>query len=400
MPAHGCADAYPGAMAVQLRTAEYLDALEAFDTHLRVEKGASPHTRRAYRGDVVSLLAGLEAAAGGEEDGLPLGEVESGNLREWVLGLTRGGASPATVARRTAAVRRFFAFCHRTGRIPADPALRLRSPKKPRRLPRVLQQDQADAVLSTAAEAAGSTGRTRPDHTAPDRTAPDRLAAPTAPAEDRTALAGEPAVPAGEQTALTGDRTARACAQHGPACREPGAGEPAALRARAEALRDAAIVELLYATGVRVSELVGIDRADVDGTARLITVRGKGGKVRRVPFGLPAEKALAAWTEHGRPVFVTASSADALFLGVRGGRMDVRQVRRVVHRATAAVPGSPELSPHGMRHSAATHMVENGADIRQVQEYFCFYEMWSTEIYTHVSMGRLAEVYGRAHPRA
>ena len=130
---------------------------------------------------------------------------------------------------------------------------------------------------------------------------------------------------------------------------------------------------------------------------------GKGGKERRVPFGLPAQRALRAWLQRGRLVLEndrTARDATALFLGARGGRIDVRQIRSVVHAATAGLPDSPELSPHGLRHSAATHMIENGADLREVQEFLGHASLSSTQIYTHVSLGRLAESYRQAHPRA
>lgn len=168
------------------------------------------------------------------------------------------------------------------------------------------------------------------------------------------------------------------------------------------ALRDAAMLELLYASGARVSELAALNLGDIDEHSRLLTVLGKGNKERRVPYGVPAQLAVDAWLNHGRPIVAARDGADtrALFLGARGGRINVRQVREVVHRATSGRPGAPELSPHGLRHSAATHMVENGADIRQVQEYLGHSSLSSTQIYTHVSMQRLRDSYRQAHPRA
>ena len=163
-------------------------------------------------------------------------------------------------------------------------------------------------------------------------------------------------------------------------------------------LRDRAMVELLYATGMRVSELTSLNLDSVDFANKLITVLGKGRKERRVPFGGPSEAALNAWLDEGREAL--AAEPEALFVGVRGKRIDPRQVREVVSRATAGYSDSPRLSPHGLRHSAATHMVENGADIRQVQEMLGHASLSSTQIYTHVSLQRLKDTYRQAHPRA
>ena len=134
------------------------------------------------------------------------------------------------------------------------------------------------------------------------------------------------------------------------------------------ALRDRLIVELLYATGIRVSELCGLDIDDVDTSRRLLRVLGKGNKQRTVPFGAPAQAALAAWLADGRPALATADSGPALLLGARGARLDPRQARTVVHQTIAAVDGAPDIGPHGLRHSAATHLLEGGADLRVVQE--------------------------------
>lgn len=333
---------------------EYADALEAFVEDLRIQRNASVHTVRNYSADVRSLMTFLTEADG---HALALTDIDLGNLRLWLMDQSRRGAAPGTIARRIAAIRSFCAFCTRTGRMERNPAARLASPRKGSRLPAVLQQSQTAAVMDRAARDGADTDPTRPD--------PDPADATTPPSP----------------------------------------------RDRVIALRDAAILEVLYATGVRVSELVAMDVSDLDPERRLITVLGKGDKERRVPYGLPAARALEAWIATGRPELSapapasdSAGSADrrspALFLGVRGGRINVRQVREIVHRATAAVDGVAELSPHGLRHSAATHMVENGADLRQVQEYLGHSTLSSTQIYTHVSLGRLSESYYRAHPRA
>ena len=165
-------------------------------------------------------------------------------------------------------------------------------------------------------------------------------------------------------------------------------------------LRNALVVELLYASGIRVGELVGLDIDDVDRGRRLLRVLGKGRKERSVPFGVPAADALEAWLTRGRPALATATSGPALLLGVRGGRLDPREARRLVHAAIAATPGAPDTGPHGLRHSAATHVLEGGADLRSVQELLGHASLATTQVYTHVTVERLRAVHARAHPRA
>lgn len=166
------------------------------------------------------------------------------------------------------------------------------------------------------------------------------------------------------------------------------------------ALRDRLIVELLYATGIRVSELCGLDLDDVDTSRRLLRVLGKGNKQRTVPFGVPAQTALTAWLADGRPALATADSGPALLLGARGRRLDPRQARTVVHQTIAAVDGAPDIGPHGLRHSAATHLLEGGADLRVVQELLGHSTLATTQLYTHVTVARLRAVHDQAHPRA
>jgi integrase/recombinase XerC len=164
-------------------------------------------------------------------------------------------------------------------------------------------------------------------------------------------------------------------------------------------LRDRLVLELLYASGVRVSELCGLDIDDVDRGRRLLRVMGKGAKERAVPFGAPAERALDAWLVDGRPHLAGPRSGAALLLGSRGGRLQPTSVRRLV-AAWAAAAGLPHASPHTLRHSAATHLLEGGADLRSVQELLGHASPASTQIYTHVSVERLRQAYDQAHPRA
>ena len=165
-------------------------------------------------------------------------------------------------------------------------------------------------------------------------------------------------------------------------------------------LRDRAVVELLYATGIRVAELCGLDLADVDDERRTVRVRGKGDKERTVPFGAPAAEALGEWRTRGRPALLRPPVSTAVFVGVRGQRLDPRVARRIVHRALAHEPDAPDLAPHGLRHSAATHLLEGGADLRTVQELLGHSSVATTQRYTHVSIERLRTAYRQAHPRA
>ncbi len=168
----------------------------------------------------------------------------------------------------------------------------------------------------------------------------------------------------------------------------------------AAAVRDHALLELLYATGVRVAELCGLDLDEVDHSRRVLTVLGKGDRERVVPFGVPADRALGRWLAEGRPALATRSSGGALFLGVRGGRLNPRTARRIVHDAVGAVAGAADTGPHGLRHSAATHLLEGGADLRSVQELLGHATLSTTQLYTHVTVERLKAIHDRTHPRS
>jgi integrase/recombinase XerC len=165
-------------------------------------------------------------------------------------------------------------------------------------------------------------------------------------------------------------------------------------------LRDVAIVEMLYATGARVGELCGLDFNDVDYDRQTIRVLGKGNKERTIPFGNPALRALTSWLKQGRDQIAQSQSGDAVFIGARGKRIDQRTVRTVVYEALSAIEGIERMGPHALRHSAATHLLEGGADLRTVQEILGHASLATTQIYTHVSTERLQKAFKQAHPRA
>lgn len=165
-------------------------------------------------------------------------------------------------------------------------------------------------------------------------------------------------------------------------------------------LRDVAMLELLYATGIRVGELVGLDIDDLDTDRQVVRVFGKGRKERSVPYGRPAARAIDRWLVSGRPALRVEGAGAALFVGARGRRIDQRAVRELVHRRIAEVPGAPDIGPHGLRHTAATHLLEGGADLRSVQELLGHASLATTQLYTHITTDRLRQAYRQAHPRA
>ena len=295
------------------------DVVAGFALHLTAARGLSAHTVRAYSGDVRHLLAFAR------RHGVRWDQVDLNVLRAWLATMVRTHLARATLARRGAAVRTFYAWATAEGLVPADPAVRLVTAQPGTTLPTALGLDEAIRLVETAREAAAG-------------------------------------------------------------------GDPVALR-------DWVSLELLYATGARVAELVGLDVDDVDLGTRLVRLLGKGAKERVVPFGVPAARAVEGWLSTGRPVLATATSGPAFLLGSRGARIDQRQVRTAVHRAAASA-GVEDLAPHGLRHTAATHLVNGGSDLRSVQEILGHASLATTQRYTHVTADRLRSAYLQAHPRA
>lgn len=291
----------------------------AFATHLEAARGMSAHSVRAYGGDVRHLL---RFAA---RRGIAWDDVDLSLLRAWLASMVASGLARATIARRGAAVRSFYAWATAQGLVPVDPTVRLVTAHPGAHLPTVLAIEPTAHLLDVARGQAAD-------------------------------------------------------------------GDPVSVR-------DWAVLELLYATGVRVGELVGVDLRDVDRQNRLIRVLGKGAKERVVPFGVPAARALDAWLGGARDILAVQASGGALFVGLRGGRMDQRQVRALVHRAAAAA-GVDDVAPHALRHTAATHLLHGGSDLRSVQEILGHASLATTQRYTHVSPERLRRSYQQAHPRA
>ena len=291
--------------------------IDEYADHVGAERGLSANTVRAYRSDLTALAAQVDVAPD---------LVTLSRLRGWLAALGEAGAAPSSVQRRVACVHGFFAWAEAEGHLRDNPAARLKSPRRNRRLPRVLPAGVVDDVLAAGA--------------------------------DRAAAGADPL-----------------------------------------AVRDLALVELLYSSGLRVSEAVGLRLGDIDRERRSVVVVGKGDRQRTVPLGVPALRALDAWLGV-RPAVSRPGSPDAVFLGARGGALDPRVARRVVHEATAAAGPGAEIGPHGLRHAFATHLIEGGADLRSVQEMLGHSSVATTQIYTHVTADRLRDTFRQAHPRA
>lgn len=287
------------------------DRLRArFLDHLKVEKGASAHTLRAYTHTLTALAASLDKA------GVTYTTAQRVHLRGFLFSVGQGRSS-ATLARHVAALRTFYLWLLREEHVASSPAAALKPPRVGRRLPRVLSEREAERVVESDAT----------DH-------PLRQ------------------------------------------------------------LRDRAIVEVMYGAGLRVAEVAGLDRDDVDLGQGIVRVRhGKGDKERRVPMGPPAVAAVAAWLE------ATPQVGEPLFTNARGGRLTTRSMHRIVQRIGRKL-GVPDVHPHALRHSFATHMLDNGADLRGIQELLGHASLSTTQRYTHVSTEMLRATYRSAHPHA
>lgn len=300
-------------------------SIEAFVRHLEAGRGYSANTIKAYAADLRDLANTLESRSI-----LHTEQIELEHLRDWLWKLSESGLAKSSMARKTAAVRAFCAWAHHGELIATDPALKLRSPKSSKTLPKVVAKETMASILETL--------------------------------------------------------SAKALPQN------------------PQAIRDLVVVELLYATGARVSEIVALDLDDIDFDRNVVRLTGKGNKQRVVPFGQPARDALDLWLTHGRREFAatadaTGQSTRALFLTASAKRLGVRQVYELVSKILEATPIG-KAGPHAFRHSTATHLLDGGADLRAVQELLGHASLGTTQIYTHVSIERLKAGYQNAHPRA
>jgi len=293
--------------------------VDRFLGYLESERGCSPQTLRAYAADLSRFLTFLDC-----DDDFDPGEVSVVQLRHYMAQLRQSGQARTTVARKVASLRSFYKYLVREGVVPHNPATNLTSPRKERRLPEFLDEDDVDKLL----------------------TLPD------------------PETPQG--------------------------------------VRDRAILEMLYSTGMRISELVAVNLEDLDLIGEVVRAKGKGKKERLVPLGRPAIEALRGYLDLRDGFFVGMRRVDrrALFINRNGGRLSDRGVRRTFHKYARQAGLRSGVTPHTLRHSFATHMLNRGADLRSVQELLGHASLTSTQIYAHVTAERLKAIYEQAHPRA
>ncbi len=311
-------------------------ALDAFRAYLLVERAYSPRTAEAYLRDCAELRGALLAKRGRE---LPPGKLGTACVRTYLASLF-GRRDSSTIARKLSSVRAFGRFLVKRGVLADNPGKAIRGPKKKQSLPRALDVDASFTLV----EAPQRTGRTSHRALSPD-----------------------------EQT-----------------------------RHDVLRLRDRALLEVLYGAGLRVSEACGLDLGDLDrarfGTTMVLVRRGKGGKTRSVPLGDEAVRAVEAYLP-GRTT-LAGPRQPALFVGASGGRLTPRSAQRLTRRWAIAGGLVGKVTPHAMRHSFATHLLDGGVDLRSIQELLGHASLSSTQVYTKVSMEHLTSVYDAAHPRA
>ncbi len=321
-------------------------AIDRYLFHLRNERNASPHTLRNYESDLAQFSTYL-SPPGAE---LPeLAGLDHHLIREYVGWLYDQQLGRASIARKLATLRSFFRFCVREGKMASNPARLVPTPKLPRRLPEVPGTEEMNRFLDGMAKF-------------------------------------QPGAP----------RAARGAPKEGAAASE-GEGASGLL------LRDRAIFELLYGSGLRVSELVGLNLEDVDREAQMLRVRGKGRKERLVPYGSKARQSLEAYEEVRAELLAGArgrGAAQAVFLNYTGSRLRARSVDRIVKKYTRLLETGWNAHAHAFRHAFATHLLTEGADLRAIQELLGHRSLSTTQKYTHASIRHLMEVFDKAHPRA
>ena len=332
-------------------------AIDKFLQYLQSVRNSSPHTILNYGNDLGQFIAYL-SPPGEQPPALP--KITHLIIREFVGHLHERGLEKSSIARKLAALRSFFKYCVREGMIKENPARLVPTPKLPKRIPSVLSAEEMNGFLN---ELAG-TG---------------------------------PAAAGGRLPAKKGARAAA----------------PGSKPAGSEGLllpRDRALLELLYAAGLRVSELTGLNLEDMEQNERMLRVRGKGNKERIVPYGRKAQEALEKyWPLREQLLLQTHGSAgmrraaprtDAVFLNYAGSRLTQRSVGRIVKKYVKLVNINWDLHPHSLRHAFATHLLADGADLRAIQELLGHQSLSTTQKYTHASIRQLMEIYDKSHPHA
>jgi integrase/recombinase XerC len=325
-------------------------AIAKYLEYLRSVRNASPHTIRSYESDLRQFLAFLTPPG---MDAPQAAQLDHHLIREYVADLYDQHLEKSSIARKLAALRSFCRYCVRQGILAANPARLVPAPKLPRRLPSVLAAEELNGFL--------------------DRVG--RL----------DAQATKPA-------------TQRSSAGEGKQKRRPDAN---AEKARLILARDRAILELLYASGLRVSELTGLNLDDISHSEQMLRVRGKGRKERLVPYGAKAAAALEAYAQvRSGLLSKTKTAAQAVFLNFAGRRLTPRSVHRIVKKYARLMGTGWDVHPHSFRHAFATHLLTDGADLRAIQELLGHRSLSTTQKYTHTSIRHLMEVFDKAHPRA
>jgi integrase/recombinase XerC len=346
--------------------------IEKFVYHLENERNASPYTIISYRSDLDQFLQYLSppedktsATTRATRKSLSPEDIDHRLIREFMGYLHASGNQKSTVARKLTSLRAFFKFCHREGLVRKNPAKLVATPKLPKRVPQVLPAEDMGHFLDQMGSA------------------PKRL----------SLSAGS------EEVALTGvmPRLKK------PAANRRRAGTPPRENSRELLRRDRAILEMLYSSGLRVSELTGLNLSDIDRAQEILHVRGKGRKERIVPFGSKAFKALDAYLPVRAMIMQKTrarSDYEAVFLSSFGRRIATRSVQRLVGKYVREAGIGWNLHPHSFRHAFATHLLADGADLRSIQELLGHSSLSTTQKYTHATIRQLMEVYDKAHPRA
>jgi len=329
-------------------------AIDKYLEYMRSVRNSSPHTLINYRNDLEQFL--LYLAPPGQEL-LPIDKINHHVIREFVGHLHDAGLEKSSVARKLASLRSFFKFCMRDGKLLDNPARLVPMPKLPKRIPSVLSAEEMNGFLNQ--------------------------------------MAGDEPTPIGRRSKSIGKKTSEIV--------------PFGIRIKEDTLllkRDHAILELLYAAGIRVSELTGLNLVDMDQRDRMLRVRGKGDKERIVPYGEKAAEALSKYWPIREDLIRDCenegrrASLSAIFLNYRGRRLTQRSIGRIVKKYVKLVNINWDMHPHSMRHAFATHLLADGADLRAIQELLGHQSLSTTQKYTHASIRQLMDIYDKAHPHA